>query len=127
MTKANLQHVLASVDLEAIMEGAVKPFKTFKILSGVDADGSGLIDYTEFLAATLDKRGALRDSEELNAEEVLLARGCVLYSFQLPSQFVFLNLLAANFSSMCLLFPVNISQISLQSTTDLIISLVYLC
>lgn len=126
MTKANLQHVLASVDLEAIMEGAVKPFKTFKILSGVDADGSGLIDYTEFLAATLDKRGALRDSEELNAEEVLLARGCVLYSFQLPSQFVFLNLLAANFSSMCLLFPVNISQISLQST-DLIISLIYLC
>ena len=127
MTKANLQHVLASVDLEAIMEGAVKPFKTFKILfSGVDADGSGLIDYTEFLAATLDKRGALRDSEELNAEEVLLARGCVLYSFQLPSQFVFLNLLAANFSSMCLLFPVNISQISVQST-DLIMSLIYLC
>jgi len=24
-------------------------------LGGVDADGSGLIDYTEFLAATLDK------------------------------------------------------------------------
>jgi len=24
--------------------------------TGIDADGSGLIDYTEFLAATLDKR-----------------------------------------------------------------------
>lgn len=28
---------------------------------GVDADGSGVIDYTEFLAATLDRRRGRRD------------------------------------------------------------------
>eukprot|EP00434_Breviolum_minutum_P040351 symbB.v1.2.035854.t1/scaffold4926.1/size34206/3 len=48
MAKANLEHLLAGVDLEAIMEG-------------VDADGSGLIDYTEFLAATLDKKCYLQE------------------------------------------------------------------
>lgn len=41
MAKANLEH--AGLDLDALMEG-------------IDADGSGLIDYTEFLAATLDKK-----------------------------------------------------------------------
>ncbi|CAJ1354056.1 unnamed protein product [Effrenium voratum] len=46
MLKANLGDLLDGIDLEAIMEG-------------VDADGSGLIDYTEFLAATLDKLGRL--------------------------------------------------------------------
>jgi len=39
--RSDLKHL--EVDLTAIMEG-------------VDSDGSGLIDYTEFLAATLDKR-----------------------------------------------------------------------
>lgn len=39
--KAHLRRPL--LDLDAVVEG-------------VDADGSGLIDYTEFLAATLDKR-----------------------------------------------------------------------
>jgi len=39
--KAHLRRPL--IDLDAVVEG-------------VDADGSGLIDYTEFLAATLDKR-----------------------------------------------------------------------
>lgn len=39
--QAQLRHPL--LDLDAVVEG-------------VDADGSGLIDYTEFLAATLDKR-----------------------------------------------------------------------
>lgn len=41
ITKADIKH--KDIDLAAIMEG-------------VDADGSGQIDYTEFLAATLDKR-----------------------------------------------------------------------
>merc|ERR1712008_331372 len=31
-----------------------------QILQGVDSDGSGVIDYTEFLAATLDKRAYLQ-------------------------------------------------------------------
>merc|ERR1712217_133158 len=31
------------------------------ILQGVDADGSGIIDYTEFLAATLDKRQYIQE------------------------------------------------------------------
>jgi len=48
MAKANLEHLLAGVDLEAVMEG-------------FDADGSGLIDYTEFLAATLDKKCYLQE------------------------------------------------------------------
>eukprot|EP00913_Durusdinium_trenchii_P028730 g26945.t1 len=48
MAKADLEHILAGVDLEAIMEG-------------VDSDGSGLIDYTEFLAATLDKKCYLQE------------------------------------------------------------------
>eukprot|EP00435_Cladocopium_sp_Y103_P038112 s72_g10.t1 len=48
MAKANLEHVLAGLDLDALMEG-------------IDADGSGLIDYTEFLAATLDKKCYLQE------------------------------------------------------------------
>eukprot|EP00437_Effrenium_voratum_P044386 CAMPEP_0181477754 /NCGR_PEP_ID=MMETSP1110-20121109/42382_1 /TAXON_ID=174948 /ORGANISM="Symbiodinium sp., Strain CCMP421" /LENGTH=525 /DNA_ID=CAMNT_0023603071 /DNA_START=51 /DNA_END=1628 /DNA_ORIENTATION=- len=48
MLKANLGDLLDGIDLEAIMEG-------------VDADGSGLIDYTEFLAATLDKKCYLQE------------------------------------------------------------------
>merc|ERR1719446_1983742 len=31
------------------------------ILEGVDADGSGVIDYTEFLAATLDKQQYMKE------------------------------------------------------------------
>ncbi|CAL1148265.1 unnamed protein product, partial [Cladocopium goreaui] len=46
MAKANLEH--AGLDLDALMEG-------------IDADGSGLIDYTEFLAATLDKKCYLQE------------------------------------------------------------------
>ena len=34
--------------------------RTMGCCVGVDSDGSGLIDYTEFLAATLDKPGAQR-------------------------------------------------------------------
>lgn len=31
------------------------------VFGGVDADGSGVIDYTEFLAATLDRHGASKE------------------------------------------------------------------
>eukprot|EP00933_Yihiella_yeosuensis_P071794 TRINITY_DN80028_c0_g1_i1.p1 TRINITY_DN80028_c0_g1~~TRINITY_DN80028_c0_g1_i1.p1 ORF type:complete len:566 (+),score=134.61 TRINITY_DN80028_c0_g1_i1:90-1787(+) len=44
--KAELSHM--KVDLMSIMEG-------------VDSDGSGLIDYTEFLAATLDRKSYLQE------------------------------------------------------------------
>jgi calcium-dependent protein kinase len=46
ISNANLQ--LSGHDLAAIMEG-------------VDSDGSGLIDYTEFLAATLDRKSYLQE------------------------------------------------------------------
>jgi len=46
LTKAGLKEI--PPDLQAILEG-------------VDSDGSGVIDYTEFLAATLDKRSYLQE------------------------------------------------------------------
>ena len=36
----------------------------FFALGGVDADGSGVIDYTEFLAATLDRHPAERENSD---------------------------------------------------------------
>lgn len=47
IAKTQLDKMCKSIDLKAVMEG-------------VDADGSGLIDYTEFLAATLDKKHYLQ-------------------------------------------------------------------
>jgi len=47
IAKAELNKLSTSIDLKAILEG-------------VDADGSGQIDYTEFLAATLDKKHYLQ-------------------------------------------------------------------
>jgi len=47
IAKAELNKLSTSIDLKAILEG-------------VDADGSGWIDYTEFLAATLDKKHYLK-------------------------------------------------------------------
>lgn len=47
IAKAELNKLSTSIDLKAILEG-------------VDADGSGMIDYTEFLAATLDKKHYLQ-------------------------------------------------------------------
>lgn len=46
LTRANLGDT--PIDLNAIMEG-------------IDADGSGLIDYTEFLAASLDRKSYLQE------------------------------------------------------------------
>eukprot|EP00930_Biecheleria_cincta_P013779 TRINITY_DN1211_c1_g1_i1.p1 TRINITY_DN1211_c1_g1~~TRINITY_DN1211_c1_g1_i1.p1 ORF type:complete len:504 (+),score=117.78 TRINITY_DN1211_c1_g1_i1:110-1621(+) len=46
LERANLRD--APIDLNAIMEG-------------IDADGSGLIDYTEFLAASLDRKAYLQE------------------------------------------------------------------
>merc|ERR1712194_809537 len=46
MTKAGLTEI--PPDLQAILED-------------VDSDGSGVIDYTEFLAATLDKRSYVQE------------------------------------------------------------------
>lgn len=52
---------------QEIKEGFAKaklkdmPEELQKIMEEVDADGSGCIDYTEFLAATLDKRTYLRE------------------------------------------------------------------
>mmetsp|Transcript_61717 Transcript_61717/g.110723 ORF Transcript_61717/g.110723 Transcript_61717/m.110723 type:complete len:127 (+) Transcript_61717:138-518(+) len=57
MTKASLGDLLSKVDLDGIMQG-------------VDADGSGLIDYTEFLAATLDKKCYLQEDVCYNAFSV---------------------------------------------------------
>jgi calcium-dependent protein kinase len=50
---------------------AVQPSELRKIMEGVDADGSGAIDYTEFLAATLQWR-------HLVQEDVCWSAFCVL-------------------------------------------------
>lgn len=47
IAKTDLNKMCKSIDLNAVMEG-------------IDADGSGMIDYTEFLAATLDKKHYLQ-------------------------------------------------------------------
>ncbi|CAE6917428.1 CPK2 [Symbiodinium sp. CCMP2592] len=57
MAKASLGELLSKVDLDAIIEG-------------VDADGSGMIDYTEFLAATLDRKCYLQEDVCYNAFSV---------------------------------------------------------
>mmetsp|Transcript_20465 Transcript_20465/g.32629 ORF Transcript_20465/g.32629 Transcript_20465/m.32629 type:complete len:545 (-) Transcript_20465:251-1885(-) len=41
--------------------GESQPIDLQAIMEGVDADGSGLIDYTEFLAATLDRKCYLQE------------------------------------------------------------------
>lgn len=40
---------------------AVMPSELRKIMEGIDADGSGVIDYTEFLAATLQRRHLVQE------------------------------------------------------------------
>jgi len=53
----------ASEMREGIMKAGLKeiPPDLQQIMEDVDADGSGVIDYTEFLAATLDKRMYLKE------------------------------------------------------------------
>jgi calcium-dependent protein kinase len=60
MTKSGLNEV--PPDLQAILEG-------------VDADGSGKIDYTEFLAATLDKKLYLQEQQCWSAFRVFDKNG----------------------------------------------------
>merc|ERR1712190_448282 len=60
MTKAGLTEV--PPDLQAILED-------------VDADGSGKIDYTEFLAATLDKKLYLQEQQCWSAFRVFDRNG----------------------------------------------------
>eukprot|EP00438_Fugacium_kawagutii_P016335 Skav200164 [mRNA] locus=scaffold6219:66320:71204:- [translate_table: standard] len=52
LTHAELKDGLGKAGLKEI------PPDLAAIMDGVDADGSGVIDYTEFLAATLDRHGA---------------------------------------------------------------------
>merc|ERR1711920_739253 len=55
LTPAELKEGLAKAGLKEI------PPDIQQIMEDVDADGSGVIDYTEFLAATLDKRTYLKE------------------------------------------------------------------
>jgi calcium-dependent protein kinase len=55
LTAAELKEGLAQAGLKEI------PADLEQILKDVDADGSGIIDYTEFLAATLDKRQYMQE------------------------------------------------------------------
>merc|ERR1711972_191883 len=50
LTSAEMKEGLARAGLKEI------PADLQQIMEDVDSDGSGVIDYTEFLAATLDKR-----------------------------------------------------------------------
>merc|ERR1712036_96297 len=51
-----------TLTVEEMKQGMVKagikeiPDNLMEIMADVDADGSGVIDYTEFLAATIDRR-----------------------------------------------------------------------
>jgi len=47
--------------LKKLLADKEVPQDLTEILEGVDSDGSGVIDYTEFLAATLDKRSFLKE------------------------------------------------------------------
>lgn len=62
IAKAELNKLTTAIDLKTILEG-------------VDADGSGVIDYTEFLAATLDKKHYLQRDTCLAAFSVFDADG----------------------------------------------------
>mmetsp|Transcript_113932 Transcript_113932/g.368644 ORF Transcript_113932/g.368644 Transcript_113932/m.368644 type:complete len:493 (-) Transcript_113932:66-1544(-) len=55
LTAAEMKDGLAKAGLKDI------PSDLQQILEDVDSDGSGVIDYTEFLAATLDKRSYLKE------------------------------------------------------------------
>mmetsp|Transcript_3923 Transcript_3923/g.10908 ORF Transcript_3923/g.10908 Transcript_3923/m.10908 type:complete len:507 (+) Transcript_3923:86-1606(+) len=55
LTPAEMKHGLEKAGLKEI------PPDLQQIMEDVDADGSGVIDYTEFLAATLDKRAYLAE------------------------------------------------------------------
>jgi calcium-dependent protein kinase len=55
LTAVELKEGLAKAGLKEI------PADLEQILKDVDADGSGIIDYTEFLAATLDKRQYIKE------------------------------------------------------------------
>eukprot|EP00429_Kryptoperidinium_foliaceum_P128488 CAMPEP_0176282956 /NCGR_PEP_ID=MMETSP0121_2-20121125/51067_1 /TAXON_ID=160619 /ORGANISM="Kryptoperidinium foliaceum, Strain CCMP 1326" /LENGTH=495 /DNA_ID=CAMNT_0017623317 /DNA_START=48 /DNA_END=1535 /DNA_ORIENTATION=- len=55
LTAAEMREGLAKAGLEEI------PSDLQQILEDVDSDGSGVIDYTEFLAATLDKRSYIQE------------------------------------------------------------------
>merc|ERR1719352_1121194 len=55
LTAAELKEGLSKAGLKEI------PLDLEQILKDVDADGSGIIDYTEFLAATLDKRQYIKE------------------------------------------------------------------
>mmetsp|Transcript_28189 Transcript_28189/g.80059 ORF Transcript_28189/g.80059 Transcript_28189/m.80059 type:complete len:545 (+) Transcript_28189:154-1788(+) len=55
LTAAEMKEGLAKAGLKDI------PIDLQQILEDVDSDGSGVIDYTEFLAATLDKRAYLKE------------------------------------------------------------------
>jgi len=55
LTAAEMKEGLAKAGLKDI------PIDLQQILEDVDSDGSGVIDYTEFLAATLDKRAYLQE------------------------------------------------------------------
>jgi len=55
LTAAEMKEGLSKAGLKEI------PADLEQILKDVDADGSGIIDYTEFLAATLDKRQYIKE------------------------------------------------------------------
>lgn len=55
LTLAELRDGLAQAGLTEI------PADLQEIMSGIDADGSGVIDYTEFLAATIEKRQYIQE------------------------------------------------------------------
>jgi len=71
----NLKKIFMSIDkngdgqltVQEMVEGLHKsgmqtiPEELAELMKGVDADGSGVIDYTEFIAATLDKRKYIQE------------------------------------------------------------------
>ena len=70
---------------EALCDAQLKlPKNLEQLLEEMDTDGSGVIDYTEFLAATFDKKVVHQESTAWNAFQALrkdsgCARNCLLF------------------------------------------------
>ena len=52
---------ISLVELKASLKGSASGEKIYNMLKAADTDGSGEIDYTEFLAATMDPKIFMRE------------------------------------------------------------------
>lgn len=58
---ANGDGSISLIELKSCLKGSASGQKIYDMLKAADTDGSGEIDYTEFLAATIDPEIFMRD------------------------------------------------------------------